>query len=60
LSVDRASAMSVGRRHGVPVILEINARTMYRDGYTCYQSDAGIWLTKQVPPAYISIPDKNQ
>ncbi len=60
LAVDRDSATTVGQRHGRPVILDIDSRGMYQDGYTCYQSDAGIWLTKRVPPSYISFPEENQ
>lgn len=54
LSVDKQTATQVGQRHGKPVVLTISAKTMYNDGHTFYRSDAGIWLTKQVPPSYIS------
>jgi len=63
LSADRKSAIQVGQRHGKPVVLNIPAKQMYRDGFIFYQpvrsrsseqSDTGIWLTKQVPASYIS------
>jgi len=60
LSVDRTSAREVGQRHGVPVILPITARDMYRDGFTFYQSDAGLWLTKTIPVSYIIFPDDRE
>ena len=64
LSSDVESAIEVGERHGKPVVytvdlveeLERNARTaaMAADGYTFYLSANHVWLTKAVPPRYLS------
>jgi len=31
---------------------------MHEEGYSFYRSENGVWLTDQVPPAYISWPDQ--
>jgi len=54
LSKDLATAMNVGGRRGTPVILTVNARKMYADGYAFYLSENGVWLTESVPPEYIA------
>ena len=53
LSTDRESALEVGQRHGTPVILKIEAARMYDQEYQFFHSQAGIWLTKTVPTAFI-------
>lgn len=55
LSYSVATARSVGMRHGVPVVLEINAEQMARDGIVFYRSENGVWLTDSVSPCYISV-----
>lgn len=57
LSIVETSAMQVGKRHGKPVILLIKAEQMFRNGFQFYQSDSGIWLTKNVPADYIIFPE---
>lgn len=53
LSADCETAQKVGARHGKPIVLEINARLMAKDGYRFYLSTNGIWLTDVVPAKYI-------
>jgi len=55
LSVDEPTAVSVGQRHGKPVVLTVRAGQMYDNGFTFYRSDSGIWLTERVPAEYISL-----
>lgn len=55
LSKDVETARKVGRRHGLPVILEIAATAMQQAGFTFYCSDNGVWLVDQVPPQYLKI-----
>lgn len=58
LSADTATAEKVGRRHGRPVIYQVDAGRMYRDGYRFFLSVNGVWLTKKVPPEYLTkMPD---
>lgn len=54
LSLDVETATAVGKRHGKPVILEINAAQMSADGILFYLSDNNVWLTKHVPVKYIN------
>ena len=50
LSGDFETAMAVGRRHGVPVVITIDAQAMARDGVKFYRSENGVWLCEYVPP----------
>jgi putative RNA 2'-phosphotransferase len=54
LSVDAATAIKVGRRHGKPAILTIEASRMHEQGFTFYCSESGIWLTERVPAEFIA------
>lgn len=54
LSDDFQTALSVGRRHGSPVVITLNAAAMARDGVTFYLSENGVWLCKYVSPKYFA------
>lgn len=54
LSADVDTARAVGQRHGQPVILLVAAGAMHQQGFAFYQADNGVWLTDQVPPAFLS------
>jgi putative RNA 2'-phosphotransferase len=53
LSPDAATAVNVGRRHGKPVVLEVLASEMHRQGHQFFLSANGVWLTGHVPPEYL-------
>lgn len=55
LSKDIETALKVGKRHGVPVILKICSGDMYKDGYKFYLSQNGVWLTKKVDVKYFEV-----
>lgn len=55
LSADQDTAIKVGRRHGNPAVLCIDAKQMAGQGYTFFQSANGVWLTEHVPAKYISL-----
>lgn len=55
LSPDPGTATRVGARRGKPVILEIAAGAMHRDGHVFRLSANGVWLTDHVPPRYIRV-----
>ena len=55
LSSDVETASKVGARHGKPMILEIKAKQMYKDGCKFYLSRNGVWLTDSVKPEYLHI-----
>ncbi len=54
LSVDTATALNVGSRHGKPVLLRILAKEMQQAGHLFYCSANGVWLTDFVPAEFIS------
>ena len=53
LSPDTKTAEQVGRRHGKPIIYQVAAGQMHRDGYPFYLSANGVWLAKVVPVQYL-------
>lgn len=53
LSNDIDTALKVGHRHGVPIVLRIDTEKMKQDGYKFYLSSNKIWLTEYVPKIYI-------
>jgi len=53
LSSDKKTALKVGQRHGIPVILEIQTEKMNKDGHKFYLSENKVWLTNYVPVKYI-------
>jgi putative RNA 2'-phosphotransferase len=55
LSVEVETARRVGARRGRPVVLAIDASSMHHDGHRFSVSDNGVWLTRQVPPCYVSL-----
>jgi len=55
LSGDVATAIAVGRRHGRPVVFEVQAGKLHAAGYTFYCSENGVWLVDAVPPEYLRV-----
>lgn len=53
LSSDLETAKKVGLRRGRPVVLEVAAGNMHRDGWTFFLSGNGVWLAERVPPRYL-------
>jgi putative RNA 2'-phosphotransferase len=53
LSIDKATALSVGKRYGKPVVLTVQAGRMNQDGFSFYLSLNGVWLTDHVPAGYL-------
>ena len=55
LSKDVQTAKKVGMRHGKPIVYRVNSGEMFRQGYKFYISLNGVWLTKNVPPQFLTI-----
>lgn len=55
LSGDVLTARAVGARHGRPVVLQVDAAKMHRDGFEFSRADNRVWLVKAVPPSYLSL-----
>lgn len=53
LSADKQTAINVGKRHGKPIVMQINSQAMSEDGYKFYLSENNVWLTDYIPPKYI-------
>lgn len=49
------TAISVGKRYGTPIILIVDAMSMYKDGLPLYISANGVWLADEVPAKYITL-----
>lgn len=53
LSESATIATSVGSRYGKPILLEIDAKRMYEQGYKFYRSANNVWLVETVPSQFI-------
>jgi putative RNA 2'-phosphotransferase len=53
LSFNEETALRVGIRHGKPIVLYIDAKKMYEEGYKFYLSENKVWLVEKVPIKYI-------
>ena len=56
LSPDETTARDVGRRHGKPCVLMIDAARMQATGHLFFLSENGVWLTAFVPVNFIEFP----
>lgn len=59
LSDNKETALQVGKRHGKPVFLTIDALKMHEDSFKFYLSENGVWLTEFVPKDYLKIAGVN-
>lgn len=55
LSGNIETAISVGKRHGKPIVYQVSSGSMQKDGYEFFRSVNGVWLTREVPPKYIEV-----
>jgi putative RNA 2'-phosphotransferase len=55
LSRTEEIAIAVGRRHGEPIVLYIDTKSMYEERYKFYLSENKVWLVDKVPIKYIKI-----
>jgi putative RNA 2'-phosphotransferase len=53
LSEDEQTAIAVGQRYGKPIVLKVKALLMTEQGFKFYQAENGVWLTENVPAAYL-------
>ena len=57
LSANEATAVKVGRRHGRPVVLRVQAAEMQAAGHLFYRSANGVWLVRHVPAGFLLFPE---
>ena len=55
LSPDYQTAVAVGHRYGVPVVLRVDAGAMAQNGMAFFRSENGVWLCEYVPPEYFCV-----
>jgi putative RNA 2'-phosphotransferase len=55
LSTNVVTATAVGQRHGKPIVLKVDAKSMHQQGYAFFLSENGVWLTDTVPPEFLSV-----
>jgi putative RNA 2'-phosphotransferase len=55
LSPDGGTAVKVGRRHGKPVVLAVDAAGMAAAGREFFLSENGVWMTAGVPPEFLRV-----
>ena len=60
LSHNIETAHKVGKRRGTPIILQVDAKLMYVNGYKFYLSQNGVWLTDHVPNKFIMEKEKKK
>jgi putative RNA 2'-phosphotransferase len=53
LSQDEKTAFSIGQRHGIPVVLTVTSRILHERGFKFFQAENGVWLTDNVPVAFL-------
>lgn len=58
LSSDYETAVKVGKRHGKPVVLRVDAEKMAEDGAIFYLSENGVWLTGPVNSRYLTVTEQ--
>lgn len=58
LTTNRTNALNVARRRTpAPVLLVVQAQAAHAAGYVFHQPEAEHYLTRQVPPSFITFPD---
>jgi len=58
LSADIETAVQVGSRHGKPVVFNVLAGEMHKNGYVFYLSENKVWLTGGVPAQFLRLHNK--
>ncbi len=53
LSTNPETAIQVGQRHGLVVVLEVLAKVMHAQGHLFFCSENGVWLTDHVPAHFL-------
>ena len=57
MSTDKDTMLAVAKRYGNPVLIQIDAMQMHKDGHSFYVTDNRVWLTDHVPARYLSVSD---
>lgn len=55
LSCSGSVALEIGRRHGAPVVLMVDAASAFACGIAFYRTSTGVWLADSVPAEYLRV-----
>lgn len=55
LSNDYETALNIALYYGDPIVFEVDAERMSKDGKSFYLSEKEVWLTEYVNPEYLAI-----
>lgn len=55
LSTSIGHVLRVAERHGQPIVLQVDAVRMHGAGFVFYQPEPLVYLTKTVPPEYLTL-----
>ncbi|EEF58657.1 RNA 2'-phosphotransferase [Pedosphaera parvula] len=55
LSTELSTAISVGQRHGRPLVFRVLAGQMHRSGHQFFVSANGVWLADHIPANFLQI-----
>ncbi len=55
LSISIAQVLRMAERHGKPIVLQVDAARMHAAGFVFYQPEPLVYLTKNVPPDYLTL-----
>lgn len=53
LSETIETALSVGTRHGKPILVEVKTGRLAAEGWKFYQTSENVWLTSAIPAEYL-------
>ncbi len=53
LSETIPTAITVGKRYGKPLIIEINTGKLVKEGWTFYKTSDNVWLTNEIPSDFL-------
>ena len=55
LSTDKQTARAVGKRHGEPSVIQVDAKALFEENHPFYQTSDDVWLTESIPANFLSI-----
>lgn len=55
MSTNQETMLAVGKRHGQPVVLAVDAKQMLVDGFEFFVTENDVWLADHVPPEYLCV-----
>ncbi len=54
LTTEIDTAITVGKRHGVPLLYAVDCKSLIKKGQLFYKATDSLWLTKAIPPEFLT------